>query len=129
LKKKKEMHVDLCNEDQAKIKILHRIYDNLHNHPVNKAIRLHNEFIMLTFKAKDFSREIDMPFYNQLTSLGSKVGIKLPPRRFLTMDMFRPGSKTAMQMKETLWFWMTNELNQSNNIPSYLVHRELVKNQ
>ena len=27
-------------------------------------------------------------------------------------------------MKETLWFWMTHELNQSNNIPNYLVQRE-----
>jgi hypothetical protein len=67
---------------------------------------------MLTFRTKDFNRDIDIPFFSKLQGLAKKIGLNLPPRRFLTMECFKSGSRQAMQFKEILWYYMTNILNE-----------------
>jgi len=54
------------DDDTPKINIVHKPYTHLQKHPVNKMLRTYNEFIMLTFRTKDFHRDIDIPFYNRL---------------------------------------------------------------
>jgi len=63
---------------------------------VNKVFKQYNEFISLTFRSNDFKKEIDIPFYSRLAKLAKNLELTLPPRRFLTMDTFKSGSRTAI---------------------------------
>ena len=40
------------------------------------------------------------------------------------MDTFKSGSRTAIEFKETMWFYLTDVLNRSNGIPDHLVHKD-----
>jgi hypothetical protein len=36
------------------------------------------------------------------------------------MEAFKPGTRSALEYKEHIWFFLTNILNQCNGVPSYL---------
>ena len=110
--------------DLPKIKILHQPFTQHGNHRINKMFRVYNEFLNLTFRSNDFKREIDIPFYNRLNKLAKYVGIQLPPRRFLAMDMFKNSSRKAMGWKEQLWYFMTKVLNEENDISATLLEKD-----
>jgi len=40
------------------------------------------------------------------------------------MDTFKSGSRTAIELKEVMWFFLTDVFNKSNSIPDHLVYRQ-----
>jgi len=94
-KSRRVVDQQLIEEEKPKIELLHKPFTHLQEHPINKMLRVYNEFIRLTFKSRDYNHDIDLAFYNHLNGLAKIIGLKLPPRRFLTMENFNKSSRSA----------------------------------